>query len=161
MIIKGLVNQMCDEDFLKKEKIGASWYYWDFPADKLVALNRQMETTTAKRKEQDEHEEASKVKRAQLVAERSDPAGTRAKDLGELRKLQSNINSLNAKLTTQSMCDPLYYAALSDWERTSREGANRATDNVYVVLDYVKQKHGGSKDDPMFKEYKDLEYVNA
>ena len=139
MVIKSIVTQMADEDLLESEKIGTSWYYWDFPSQRFHLLKRAREKAEADLADAVEAESIVSGKKAKLASERKQ-SKARTAALKEIATLRSKIAVCNSKLREQGECDPEYVDALSTWENVCKEAANRWTDNIHLVSDEL-EKH--------------------
>mmetsp|Transcript_17881 Transcript_17881/g.53832 ORF Transcript_17881/g.53832 Transcript_17881/m.53832 type:complete len:208 (+) Transcript_17881:116-739(+) len=151
---KGIVSQsipevlqsLCDDDLVHKERIGASNYFWSFPGEAAAKL----ESAVARAKEQGEalraEEQSFRTQLGASLAAQPDAAKLAPK-VQELKELEARKAKAKAALEQYAECDPDRFRALETGSQTAREHANVWLDNIECLRGFLKKQNEGRGDD--------------
>ncbi|KIZ00342.1 putative Meiotic nuclear division protein 1 like protein [Monoraphidium neglectum] len=142
--VKEVLQSLVDDDLVHQERIGASNYFWSFPAEastKVVNdLQKSKETLTSVRKRR--AEAAAAVEGAKAGKE---DLGDRAELMQEVKRLQALLQQQAADLQAFADSDPELVAQMRTSTQVAKEGANRWLDNVYAMQSWLKKKFEGNE----------------
>lgn len=127
------------------EKIGASNYYFSFPAKRAVALSAMKDKAEAELETLAERTAGLKRKASALEATRCAP--DRASKLAELKQVTAEIAAQDAQLAEQRENDPAELERLEASAVVCKQAANRWAENIDALGCWLKAKRGCSTRD--------------
>jgi len=140
---KDVLQSLVDDGLVEMDKIGGSNLYWSFPASAVAKVQ------AGKRKAEEALRQAEvEVRRLEGEAREAANAGGEddARERAELETsvaaLDREANELQAKVDAASANDPERHAAKVAGVAQAKAGANRWTDNLFLVQGYVKKTMG-------------------
>jgi len=160
MLVKEIVQSLCDDGMVDFEKIGSSNYYWSF-ASKVVNVKRQR--LDGLRAQAADLEKKLKDVDAQLEQYNisDEEAAQRVKELAELDALKAENDKLKKELLKYRDCDPAVLKQQKEDIEVALESANRWTDNVMSLMSYCKKNFNIEENQftEMFGVPKDFDYL--
>ena len=148
MQIKDLVVALVDDGKVNSEKIGASTYYWSFPAEASAKVRAEGERLDQERNSLSERKASLEAE----VSQRRAAAGP--SEDAERERLQAVLQSLEAKeadlgreLRAASACDPEKYHKMKEGATTARDSANRWIENIWALQSWMNKKFSGREDE--------------
>merc|ERR1711874_642993 len=161
MSVKDVVMSLVNDGMVDTDKIGTSVYFWAFPSKasaarkrKLDTLSEQLEKVTKKTKQLEEEAVAARVGR-----EESDE---RVEVLSQLEKETAKEKNLREMLKEFADNDPEVLNKMKADTKIAHAAANRWTDNIFAVQDWVKNKFPSIDQEVFGKQFgvpEDLEYI--
>lgn len=140
--VKDVLQSLVDDDLVRLEKIGASNYYWSFPAEASVKLAGELAKNTAELSAARKRKATADAAIAQYKAARPDTERL-AQQLGVLRELQVKLAAAQGELAMYKDNDPETVEAMRNAAKVAKEAANRWLDNTYSLLSWCKKKFSG------------------
>jgi len=144
MSIKGVLQEMVDDDQIRLDKIGISNYYWCFPSEALSkkqAEEAKLESSLSATESEIESL-TNAIEKAKSERKESKERTTKLK---EIEDLKTEIEKLNTELQKYSELEA--QRGLVQKLELCKQAAHRWTDNTWTLADYLKKKYGcNSKD---------------
>ncbi|KAI8465984.1 MAG: putative MND1 domain-containing protein [Monoraphidium minutum] len=142
--IKEVLQSLVDDDMVHMEKIGASNYFWSFPAEASTKILNDVEkakkdVAAVKKRRADA---AAAVEAAKAGKENSED---RASLMEEARRLKALLESQAKELQVFAESDPEAVAAMRTSTQLAKEGANRWLDNTYALQSWCRKKFCGNE----------------
>eukprot|EP00768_Dysnectes_brevis_P002886 gnl/Dysnectes_brevis/2106_a2443_1758.p1 GENE.gnl/Dysnectes_brevis/2106_a2443_1758~~gnl/Dysnectes_brevis/2106_a2443_1758.p1 ORF type:complete len:210 (-),score=58.45 gnl/Dysnectes_brevis/2106_a2443_1758:68-697(-) len=141
MIIKSVLQELNDDNFIDKDKIGSSTYYWAFPSKlsqeittTLADLQKQLGTLRAEVAQAHSDLEEAKVGR--------EDTPERTAVIKQRRLLMASKSELQGQLAEISRNDPAVFKAKKEALSVAIEQANLWTDNIYCLKTFLMDKFG-------------------
>jgi hypothetical protein len=157
--IKDVNQSLVDDDLVHNDKIGAAVFFWSFPAEAFVKKQSEKENLLSQIASTKECivEFNDKIKRAKIS--RSDPE--RAPKIKKYYEFQDEDKKLSKILEDNRKNDPVEIKNVLDLAAIVKKSANRWTDNIWSLKDYMKKKKGvsGNDADKMLGIEGDFDYV--
>jgi chromosome segregation ATPase len=132
-----------------KEKIGASNYFWSFPAKKDRQMQLQHEKTLLEIETLKEKISDANVRLADAKRGREDNGNDRATKLSRLATLTLEQKTLQTELESVKENDPQVIMELQQELQLVTNAANRWTDNIFNCKSYLVKKRGMDKKEAM------------
>lgn len=153
--IKDILQSLVDDDLVHQEKIGIANYFWSFPSEASVMVERDMEKAKARlesnrSKLADIQQSIEKAK-----AEREDSDERDAKQ-AQLNALKSEVAELEREMRNYSDHDPEVLEKMKAGIDTSKTAANRWLDNLFALQSWCSKQFQG-----MESEIKTLFHQNG
>jgi len=138
---KDVLQSLVDDGLVELDKIGGSNLYWSFPASAVAKVQ------AGKRKAEESLEAAEREeKRLQEEAHRDAPGEKEEEERAALEasvaELESKAQGLRGTVEAGKENDPERHRAKKEGVAQAKAGANRWTDNLFLVQGYVKKTMG-------------------
>ena len=137
--IKDVNQGLVDDGKVSTEKIGSGNFYWSFPSQQLVektgklkSVKDKLAKSTSMRTEAEEKLVSAKQSRQ--------PTEYRTASLRRLSTLKKERATLLATIESQKENDPEQLEQRRKKLKTCKDAANRWTDNVWALKEWVVQK---------------------
>ncbi|XP_075265612.1 uncharacterized protein LOC142358024 [Convolutriloba macropyga] len=143
--VKDVVQELVDMDVLHQEKIGTSNFFWAFPSEASVKLEKEHR---AAKSQLDSSEKALELLSNELDKVRAERAnnGDISKRMEEFSQLKAQEQDLQRQLHSLQSSDHVLFQELGDAIPTARDSANRWLDNIDMLRDWTKKKFSGMED---------------
>lgn len=144
--IPEVLQSLCDDDMVHKERIGASNYYWAFPGEaaaKLDASNVNMQ----KQSDALEQDENKLQKQLEAAQEAQPDAAELAPKVRVMKALEEKSAFIKTTLGQYADCDPERFRELNNGAQTCHEQANTWLDNIECLRSYLKKANEGREED--------------
>jgi len=161
MSVKDVVTSLVDDGMVDTEKIGISVYFWAFPSKataarkrKLANLTEQLNKVSMKSKQLAEDVVAAEVGREE--------GEEREEALKQLEVEKARQKQLKIRLQDFADNDPVVLQQLVSNTQVAKEAANRWTDNIFAVQEWVKNKFPSVDQENFSKQFgipEDLDYI--
>jgi len=159
MSIKGVLEEMVSDGVIEMDKIGSTNWYWSFPSKEIARLqakaqNLEENIDGTKRSVADLEEKVQELFKERVASDE------RTRKLKELAEIKAKISDQETKMKELSQNDPAKKQQLVQELEECKNAANRWTDNTWVMMDYLKKKHGICKKQlyQMFQITDDFDY---
>ncbi|RIB08286.1 meiotic nuclear division protein 1 [Gigaspora rosea] len=144
--VKDVLQDLVNDNLVSQDKIGTSNYFWSFPSSALQSRKIKIEEL---------HEEINKLKEKiadqQANIEKASGGREDSAERASLLKTLAEAEALNKRneeeLKRYRECDPV---TLNDKEKYAKlylEGANRWTDNIFILQSYCANKYNVERAD--------------
>ena len=147
--VEECLELLISENRVCQEKIGISVFYWHFPEDKAERARAQHAELTAKAQQL---RGGCAEKEAEIAALTAEKFAGDADAVAACQQLQQAISELTAQQRQIEMeiagfasRDPAVIAELQRACEVALEGANRWTDNIFLIEDYCTKRMGISR----------------
>ena len=139
--VEEVLKSLVDDGDVLADKVGSSNYFWSFPSQ-AIALKRAK--LCAAERERDEAERRAAEQRAahERLAAGREESERRTELLGALRALRERKERAEAEIAAYAENDPDLLEALRRDARRALDGANRWTDNIFILKKYCTDKFG-------------------
>jgi len=160
MLVKDIVQSLCDDGLVDFEKIGSSNYYWSFNS-KVVNVKRQRIDALKKQLGDLEKKQASVDEQLAQYDISAEDAAIRDKEMAELTELKKEHERLKKEVLKYRDCDPVLFKQAKEDVEMALEAANRWTDNIMTLMTYCKKTFNVEENDfsQMFGVPKDMDYL--
>lgn len=146
---KGIISQtvedvlklLVDDGEVQTDKIGISNYFWAFPSQGMALKRAKLSATEREQAEAEQRLTEQRKAHEKLSAGREDSEERRAL-LEELRVLRERKERAAAEIAQYAENDPDLLEALQRDAKRAEEGANRWTDNIFILKKYCADKFG-------------------
>eukprot|EP00088_Acartia_fossae_P041433 TRINITY_DN43350_c0_g1_i1.p1 TRINITY_DN43350_c0_g1~~TRINITY_DN43350_c0_g1_i1.p1 ORF type:complete len:208 (+),score=54.47 TRINITY_DN43350_c0_g1_i1:52-675(+) len=161
MSVKDVVTSLVDDNMVDTDKIGTSVYFWAFPSKAAVNRKRKLDTLQEQISQVEKKVKLAESNVKEAVCGREDTED-RSNLLTRLSEEERENAELLDKLKRYADNDP---AALKELELSSKlgiEAANRWTDNIFSLQDWVKKKFPNIGVDVFNKQFgipEELDYI--
>jgi len=161
--VKEVLQSLVDDDLVNQDKIGISNFFWSFTSAASVRLDRERTMLLAKlTRLQEEEDEA----RANIAKEMPDKEDCQEREVlcKKIEQLNESIQTKKRDLESYSTNDPTRFESLKKMKITSKDGANRWTDNIFALQGWMKKTFQGMNkqiDDFLGQQGvpKDMDYI--
>lgn len=162
MQVKDYLQALSDEGQIRVEKIGSGNWYWSFTSE---AKKSKEAVLSALREEQQIIESSiselrSEIEDAEVVAGQGG-TGERQELMEKYARGNDELDALRDELESYSECDPLTVIRRKQETEAFKVKAQRWTDNIYCLEEYLKEVTGGDREalERIRQEYYGTEYV--
>mmetsp|Transcript_594 Transcript_594/g.1351 ORF Transcript_594/g.1351 Transcript_594/m.1351 type:complete len:207 (-) Transcript_594:457-1077(-) len=140
--VKDVLQSLVDDDLVKQEKIGASNYFWSFPAEASVKIETQLVKLEADIAQTKKHKADLT---AALQTEKSKKQGSeqRSVALKKLEQLKQEVEGCQKELAKYKGNDPELYQAMRKAADLAKDSANRWLDNLHNLHSWCKKQFAG------------------
>jgi len=139
--VKDILTTCVAEGTIDTDKIGSGNFYWSFPSKVLRTRQVKLQQLQSTLHQQTKENETLNQTIHQLNSSRI-PSDNRTNQLQKLQQLQQQIHELTTASSEYMDCDMDSINKLKNGQQVCRDAANRWTDNIYVLLSYMKNKTG-------------------
>ena len=142
--VKEVLQGLCDDDLVCMEKVGIQNVFWSFPS----ATSVKLEAETAKLKTalealaKEEEEAKGRLEEERLVKGDCPERGALEARLGEV---QGRVHAKKRELEKFSATDPERFETLKRLKVSTRDGANRWVDNLFVIEKWLRTQFNMEK----------------
>ncbi len=161
--VKEVLQGLCDDDLVCMEKVGIQNVFWSFPSATSVKLEAETGKLANKLDELVKEEEEAKE---QLEKERlvKGDCPEREELTAKLNEVQGRVSGKKRELEKFSATDPERFETLKRLKVSTRDGANRWVDNLFVIEKWLRTQFNMEKKtiQEFFSQQgvpKELEYV--
>ena len=148
MQVKDYVQALVDENQIRVEKIGSGNWYWSFLSDEKKAKENVLETLRTEKGKLDASKAellaAIEVSKAGRGSDEDD--GKRTEMVARYEALEAEVQGLQVELTGYGECDPVELARKREEIEEFKVKAERWTDNIYCLEEYLKEVTGGDRE---------------
>jgi len=161
MSVKDVVTSLVDDGMVDTDKIGTSVYFWAFPSKVYSGKKRKIDQLN---ENISQVEKRAKILSDQLAvaAEGREETNDRTQLLERLGNAEAEHLELQAKLALYAENDPTVIKQKEVEGRKAVECANRWTDNIFAMQDWIKKNFPGISLDAFNKQFDipdDLDYI--
>jgi hypothetical protein len=153
--VKDVLTTCVAEGTVDTDKIGSGNFYWSFPSKTLRTKQIKYQQLTQQQQQLTKELETLNEQLIVLEASRT-TSDARSEQLQQLEVLQQQVKELTAASNEYMDCDMDAINKLKKGQQVSRDAANRWTDNIYVLVSYMKNKTGN----PEMTNEKILQYFD-
>jgi len=139
--VKEVVTSLVDDGMVNFDKCGNQGIYWCLPSEALQKKKNLLAKLEAAAAEQDASFEKLTAQETDLKVGREE-TDARTADIAAIGKLEAELAELRSALKRFESCGPAAKAALAGFAGTTRDAANRWTDNVYAMRSYLRDNFG-------------------
>lgn len=162
--VKEVLQSLVDDDLVSQDKIGISNFFWSFPSAASVRLDRERTTFLDKLVTLQQEEEEAQAYIAEEIPEKRDCQERDALNK-KIEQLKESIQIKKRDLESFSINDPSRFESLKRMKITSKDGANRWTNNIFALQGWMKKKFQGMNkqiDDFLGQQGvpKDMDYID-
>ncbi len=142
--VKEVLQGLCDDDLVCVEKVGIQNVFWSFPSATSVKLEAETAKLTAALEAlvKEEEEAKGRVEEERLV--KGDCPEREALE-ARLREVQGRVNTKKRELEKFSATDPQRFETLKRLKVSTRDGANRWVDNLFVMEKWLRTQFNMEK----------------
>lgn len=135
------INQSLVDDFLVfSDKIGAANFFWSFPSkayqDQLSLRDKTLHSVKCL------HESENAITMQISSARNTRQLANRAIMLSKLCELQEEERNVDTTLQSMKMNDPEEIGRIAKQSKVNNDGANRWTDNIWIIKSFLTKKRG-------------------
>jgi hypothetical protein len=146
MQVKDYIQALSDEGQLRVEKIGSGNWYWSFLSEEKRARDTLL-ITLRNEKAKLEKSIAEVTEQVELANAGRDPEDIERVDLiTKYETSRDELKKLKLELEGYKDGDPEEVVRKEKEVEMLKEKANRWTDNIYVLEEYLKQRLGGDRE---------------
>ena len=147
MQVKDYVQALVDENQIRVERIGSGNWYWSFLSDEKKAKEIVLEALrTEKRKLDATKAELLVAIEVAKAGRGNDDDGERTEMVARYETLGAEVKALQVELTGYGECDPVELARKRKEMEEFKVKAERWTDNIYCLEEYLKEVTGGDRE---------------
>lgn len=160
MIVKEILQELCDNDLISSDKIGSGNFYWCFPSEAYNRRKVQEDRYNESIREYEAEIETLTKEIGELEPGREDsPERSELND--EIQQLQSEINSLESEIEKFKQLNPEGIKEKQRLSIVAFEAANRWTDNIFNLKSWCLNKFNlpSSDFDKSFEIPEDFDYL--
>ncbi|KAH0791892.1 meiotic nuclear division protein 1 [Histomonas meleagridis] len=160
MLVKDIVQELCDTDMISSDKIGSGNFYWCFPSE---AFNRRkvQENQLLERINGYEQEIASMQQEIIQLEPGREDCDERTNLNTEIAKIQAEIEQLNQEISKYSKLNPESIKEKQRLSIVAFDAANRWTDNIFSIKSWCTKKFNlqSADFDKSFEIPEDFDYL--
>ena len=140
-VIKDVNLELVGDNLVNMDKIGASNFFWSFPAAEGLKVQRRRDELLGRVEElRAKRDRATADVDAAREGREEDDAGSRAKKLKKRAELQQRCAELDARHEQLKENDPKEIARLAKQTRDMIGSANRWIDNIFAIKSWLVKK---------------------
>jgi len=161
MSVKDVVTSLVDDGLVDSEKIGTSVYFWAFPSKATQARKRKLDLVTSQRDEM-KKKLALLEKDLEEAEQGREDSEDRSEILAQLEEQIRNKEKMQNRLKDFADNDPVVLEQMVTETKQALEAANRWTDNLFSIQEWVKKKFPSVDQTEFSKQFgipEDLDYV--
>ncbi|XP_075152638.1 meiotic nuclear division protein 1 homolog [Haematobia irritans] len=161
--VKLTLQELVDNGQVQCEKVAGSLYYWSFPSQALIQLQRELSEVERKTSQiQDRIEKAQmRAQRANEALEDQSTIESLTKEIEDLQEEKENLIKQESKYG-----EKVDYEEIKAKDRDSKkilEAANRWTDNIFMIKTWCKRNFD-KQDRELNKAFgipEDMDYIST
>ena len=139
MVVKEILQELCDCDLISSDKIGNGNFYWCFPSE---AYNRRKVQEDKYNEMINEYE--NEIQKIQNEIDELEPGREDSDERNELneeiQQIQNEINDLNSEINKYNKLNPEGIKEKQRLSIVAFEAANRWTDNIFNLKTWCTNK---------------------
>ena len=139
--VKDVNSGLLDDNLIESDKIGASVFFWSFPAKHSQAVRVELGNLEEEEGKLDERMGRAKRSREEVLVGREE-GEERTFKMQRLGELKREITTLGERVEELKENDPEEVERLEKSALDCREGANRWTDNLWEIKSWCVKKKG-------------------
>lgn len=139
--VEDVLKSLVDDGDVQTDKIGLSNYFWAFPSQGIALKRAKLAASEREQAEAEERAAEQRKAHERLAAGRED-SERRSTLLEALRGLRERRERAAAEIAQYAENDPDLLEALRRDAKRAEEGANRWTDNIFILKKYCADKFG-------------------
>lgn len=155
------IKILVDDKLVDSDKIGSGNFYWSFPSSNIVKESAKLAQAEKAIQADTQAIAALEAKLKELEAVKTDEAAI-ARAQAEISTLTREVEDLSKQAAELSETDPELIEQLRQAARACKEGADRWTENVLVLRQWITGKFSGrsmEEVNAMMGIPKDFDYV--
>ncbi|KAF9531619.1 meiotic nuclear division protein 1 [Crepidotus variabilis] len=154
--VKEVLQSLVDDGLVQADKIGASNFFWSFPSQQGVFIQRKL--TVAQEANQSLQKQIAELE----AAINTEKADRRTEALKSLTTLKKDLSTLEAELNAYGDSNPAKVEEAKRAAFLAKEATYRWTDNYGVLLSHFTRQNGASPDEirqylGVGEDYEDLD----
>ncbi|KAK8888570.1 Meiotic nuclear division protein 1 [Tritrichomonas musculus] len=141
MVVKDVLQELCDDDLVSSDKIGIGNYFWCFPSE---AYNRRQVQVTKLTNEINDYQqqiEQLTAEIAELEPGREESPERTQLDY-EIAEFQKQIDGIKDEASKYDGIDPEKCKLVQRQAMVALDAANRWTDNIFTIKSWATKKFG-------------------
>jgi len=163
MSVKEVVTSLVDDGMVDTDKIGTSVYFWAFPSKASANRKRKLDTLNDNLANVEKKLKSGKAD-MKTASEGREESDERATLLQRLAESEQKHEELKKALQQYADNDPTVLKAKALEAKKALESANRWTDNVFNLQEWIKKKFPSIGLDTFNKQFEipdDLDYIET
>ena len=140
--VKDVLQSLVDDDLVNQDKIGISNFFWSFPSAASVRLESERTKLLQKLAILEEEEDGVRANIAKDMPGKED-CKERDEMEQKIEKITESLQNKKRELESFSANDPSRFESLKKMKVTSKDGANRWTDNIFTIQGWMKKTFQG------------------
>jgi len=161
MSVKEVVTSLADDGMVDTDKIGTSVYFWAFPSKATANRKRKLDTLNENISGVEKKLKSSEKELVEASVGREETE-ERTELLERLTEMTNKKNELEKSLQQYADNDPAVLEAKVDDTKKALEAANRWTDNIFNLQEWIKKKFPSIGVDTFNKQFEipeELDYI--
>jgi len=143
--VKPIIDTLVADGVVQSDKIGINVFFWCFPSAQGRSLQTKMDELTARRTELKRKHEELEAAVAAAGQGKTDSEERKAK-LARWQEATARRAALETEAQKYADNDPEVLGKLQEYAQQAKEAANRWTEAVFTVKDFVKEKFNIEED---------------
>eukprot|EP00301_Raphidiophrys_heterophryoidea_P003938 c11751_g1_i1.p1 GENE.c11751_g1_i1~~c11751_g1_i1.p1 ORF type:complete len:162 (+),score=34.91 c11751_g1_i1:309-794(+) len=139
MVIKDVLQQILDENWVETDKVGINTVYWSFPGQAGVQRKRKIDALSDEKAQLAKKVQVSRQE-AEKEAQGKEDSDERKEILAKLQVLMTENEQLKSEAKKFSAYDPERLDQIRAQAEVALEAANRWTDNLWALKKYCGDK---------------------